>query len=206
MTDPIEAEATRFEAVQEATRRHRRQHGCAAYTFEDGAGLLALARAERAERVLELGTAIGYTACLLALATPVTRVDTIERDPEHVALARENLRLAGLEDRVTVHQGDFGTVLPTLAGCYDLVFFDGLGPSLALVERLRDLLRPGGLLVCGNLGLATSVERQALNGAFGRADRWRPTDSIEAGATRAFRNVEPGALGTRPAPPQETTR
>src|SRR6202522_4312055 len=83
-----------FEFIQSMTRQHRADHGCGAYTFEDGPGLTALAATHRASRVLELGTALGYTGCCLAAAASNTHVDSIEMDTEHVRLARENIARA----------------------------------------------------------------------------------------------------------------
>lgn len=186
----VDDEVGRFEELQAATRRHRGVHGCNAYTFEDGPGLLAIARAERAARILELGTAIGYTACVMAIATAQTHVDTIEGDPEHVALARKRIRELGLDERVTVRPGDFFEVLAELDGQYDLAFFDGLGPRGRLVEELRNLLRPGGLLVCSNLAHAGSAERQAIEIEFSQSGRWQLTGSIEGGGTLAFRKID----------------
>ena len=183
-------EIARFEGVQEATRQHRRRHGCHAYTFEDGAGLLAIARTDPATRILELGTALGYTACVLATATRETHVDTIEGDPRHVELARENIRDVHLDGRVTVHSGDFFEIMAKLDGPYDLAFFDGLGPTIRTVEKLRSLLRPGGLLVCGNLAHASGAERRPIADEFGRAERWQPVGSIEGGGTLAFRKID----------------
>jgi predicted O-methyltransferase YrrM len=94
---------------------------------------------------------------------------------------------------VTVHSGDFSDVLAELAGPYDLAFFDGLGPTLRAVERLRSLLRPAGLLVCGNLAHASGAEGRAIAIEFGQADRWRPAGSIEGGGTLAFRKIDPGS-------------
>jgi predicted O-methyltransferase YrrM len=192
MTNPaIDArEIAGFAGVQATTRQHRRRHGCNAYTFEDGTGLLAIARADSATRILELGTALGYTACVLATATAQTHVDTIEGDPSHVALARGHIRDLRLDDRVTVHSGDFFDVMAKLAGPYDLVFFDGLGPTLRTVEKLRSLLRPGGLLVCGNLAHASGDERLPIAVELARAERWRLAGSIEGGGTLAFRKID----------------
>ena len=52
--------------IQNATRVHQREHGCGACTFEDGPALTALSMSLQPRRVLELGTALGYTACCLA--------------------------------------------------------------------------------------------------------------------------------------------
>ncbi|MBB4005370.1 class I SAM-dependent methyltransferase [Aurantimonas endophytica] len=195
----VAEDVARFDGLQAATRRHRRHHGCNAYTFEDGAGLLAIARADRATRILEFGTAIGYTACVLATATEETHVDTIEGDREHVALAREHIRDLGLEARVRVRLGDFFEVMGDLDGPYDLAFFDGLGPTVRLVGKLRNLLRPDGLLVCGNLAHAGTAERLPITAEFGQSRRWRFAGSIEAGSTPVFRKTDPGAP-TPPAP------
>lgn len=188
-TQQTREDAARFDALRRETRRHRQQHGCYAYTFEDGAGLLALARDAGAQHILELGTAIGYTACLLASATATTQVETIERDPAHVALARGHLSAAGLDRRVAVHAGDFTEVLTTLDGGFDLVFFDGLAPSRALVAAMRGQLRSDGLLVCGNLNHSHGAERRSIAADFARPDLWQFVASIEGGGTHAYRKI-----------------
>lgn len=140
-----------FADVRVATTRHRSRHGCGAYTYKDGALLGALAAAVDAQRILELGTALGYTALWLAHGAPDAMVDTIERDAEHVRLAREHAAAHGLEKRVTVHEGDFNSVLRTLEPGYDLIFFDGFTPAPPMLATLRRLLRPRGVLVSANL-------------------------------------------------------
>ena len=183
------AHATPFDFIQDATRRHRRRHGCGAYTFEDGPGLIALAKSERARRAIELGTALGFTACCLASATDETSVDTVEGDPEHVALARQHIAEAGLQDRVTVHQGEFHAVLAQLAGSYDLAFFDGFAPDDTLIDKLRTLLRDGGVLVCANLGLADRSGRRALDRDLSDPTRWVRIGTLEGGRTQMYRKV-----------------
>ena len=181
--------AARFEYLHLETQRHRRVHGCDAYTFTDGPGLMKLATAQRPVRILELGTAVGYTACILASATPSTTVDSVERDHLHVSLARENLRSANLQDRVTVHHGEFSAVITRLDGDYDLAFFDGLSPTPGMVEHLRALLKPGGVLVCANLALSHGAEKNSVGTEFARDDRWTYIASIEGGGTRAYRKT-----------------
>lgn len=180
---------TPFDFIQDVTRHHRRRHGCGAYTFEDGPGLITLAKAEQPRHVIELGTALGYTACCLASATEDTLVDTVERDPEHVALARQHVVQAGLAGRVTVHEGDFRSVMRGLSGPYDLAFFDGFAPDGELIGTLRTLLRDGGVLVCANLSLADGVSRRALARDLGDAARWSRIEALEGGATLAYRKA-----------------
>ena len=176
----------RYAAVQQATRAHRASHGCWAYTFEDGPSLQRLAAKWNAHRVLELGTALGYTACCLAGSGPEVRVDTIERDATHVALAREQIASVGLADQITVHHGSFEVVMKKLAPCYDLAFFDGFTPEPHVIYALRQLLVDGGLLVCANVDLAVSAEAIALRQALDDPLQWQQEASIEAGATRVL--------------------
>src|ERR1700685_4126824 len=121
-----------FAKVKAATDAHRARHGCGAYPYDNGPLLAALAAAANARRILELGTALGYTALSFASGAPDSTVDTIERDAEHVQLARDNIAAARLDHRITIHEGDFATVLPTLDSAYDVAFFDGGTPVTAL--------------------------------------------------------------------------
>ena len=123
--------------------------------------LAALAAAANARRILELGTALGYTALSFASGAPDATVDTVERDPEHVQLARDNIAAAAMDHRITVHEGDFAAVLPTLDPGYDVAFFDGQAPSPALHKTLRGLLRTGGTLITANLNHGGTRRRRA---------------------------------------------
>ena len=140
-----------FVQVRSQTLRHRAQHGCGTYPFEDGAILGVIAAAIAPERVLELGCALGYTALWFAHGAKAAKIDTIERDAEHVRLARENFSAFGVADRVTVHQGDFAGVLPKLAAGYDLAFFDGFSPTPDYLRAFQKLVRRGGVLISSNL-------------------------------------------------------
>jgi predicted O-methyltransferase YrrM len=153
-----------FAKVKAATDAHRARHGCGAYPYDNGPLLAALAAAANARRILELGTALGYTALSFASGAPDATVDTVERDPDHVRLARENIAAAAMDHRITVHEGDFASVLPTLDPGYDVAFFDGNTPSPALHKSLRGLLRTGGTLITANLNHGGSAEtvRKAL--------------------------------------------
>ncbi len=153
-----------FAKVRAATNAHRAQHGCVAYPYDNGPLLAALAAAADARRILELGTALGYTALSFASGARDATVDTIERDPEHVQLARDNIAAAALDHRITVHEGDFAAILPTLDPGYDVAFFDGQTPTPALHKTLRGLLRTGGTLITANLnhGGAADAVRKAL--------------------------------------------
>jgi predicted O-methyltransferase YrrM len=140
-----------FAALREATLTHRARHGCGAYPYDNGALLGTLAASANARRVLELGTALGYTALWFAKGAPDAVVDTVERDSEHVRLARENVETHGMTGHIVVHEGDFTTVLRTLDPGYDVAFFDGFTPARPLLKEIRRLLRARGLLISANL-------------------------------------------------------
>jgi predicted O-methyltransferase YrrM len=120
---------------------------------EGGSLLRVLTLAVGATRILEIGTAIGYSGIWLAGAlAPGGMLLTIEIKPDRAKVARENFALAGLADRVNVMVGDAALVLAKVAGPFDVIFQDGhklqYGP---LLDRLVELLRPGGLLISDNV-------------------------------------------------------
>ncbi len=142
---------------------------------EVGALLRVLVLATRATRVLEIGTAIGYSGVWMARALPSNgRLMTMEADESRARIARENFARAGLADRVTVIVGDAQRMLHKIAGPVDLVFQDGdkkqYGPML---DALVALLRPGGLLITDNVlwngevvpGFGGPPHRDAAEGA-----------------------------------------
>jgi predicted O-methyltransferase YrrM len=170
-----------FAEVRKATDQHRARHDCGAYPYDNGPLLSALAAASHARRTLELGTALGYTALSFAYGAPDSTVDTIERDPEHVRLARDNIAAATLDHRITVHEGDFAKILPTLDPGYDLAFFDGNAPVPALHTALRNLLRTGGLLITANLNHGGTAD--AVYKALFAGKSWRSALIDDAGET-----------------------
>lgn len=120
---------------------------------EVGALLRVLAISVHATRILEIGTAIGYSGIWLAGALPKDGVLlTMEKDPARARTARVNFERAGLADRVNVIVGDAGLMLTKVSGPFDLIFQDGSKALyVPMLDRLADLLRPGGLLVTDNV-------------------------------------------------------
>lgn len=178
--------------LQQATRAHQAVHACNAHTFEDGVGLFALVQQHQPRRVLEFGTGLGYTACLMALASPQAHVDTLEGDVEHAALARQHIADLGLAERVHLHEGSFAVSLPALQlphGSVDLVFFDGNMPPFILVRHFYDLLAPGGLLVCANLELNGPLGARRSKAELQEASRWRLLPALENGLTWVAQRV-----------------
>ena len=119
--------------------------------------LYLLARLRGARRILELGTLGGYSTIWLARALPEDgRLVTLEADPRHAEVARENIARAGLDTRVAVRVGRALDTLPVLAeegaGPFDFTFIDADKPAMPdyFTWALR-LSRPGSLIVCDNV-------------------------------------------------------
>jgi predicted O-methyltransferase YrrM len=124
-----------------------------------GALLHVLVRALQAKQVLEIGTAIGYSALWMATALPPDgRLITLERNIARAEIARRHFDAAAVGDRISVIVGEANRYLHKVAGPFDLIFQDGdksqYEPTL---PRLLDLLRPGGLLVTDNVLWSGSV-------------------------------------------------
>lgn len=127
-------------------------------SVQQGRLLGLLAASIGARRVLEVGTLAGVSTLWLARALTGTgrHVTTFELRPEHAAVARENLRRAGLADVVDIRVGPALEGLTRLASeepdAYDLAFIDADKPSNpAYVRAVLPLLRPGALLVVDNV-------------------------------------------------------
>ena len=120
---------------------------------EVGALLRVLATSVKATRILEIGTAVGYSGIWLAGALPADgMLTTMEMDAERAREARENFERAGIAKRVSVIVGDAQRMLAKVSGPFDLIFQDGDKQLYTpLLDRLVELLRPGGLLVTDNV-------------------------------------------------------
>lgn len=141
-----------------------------------GRALRVLVRATGARRIVEVGTAIGYSALWMALALPDDgELVTIDPDTERTARARAHWQAAGVGSRIHVENGPALEVLPRLSGPFDLAFIDALKHEYqGYLEECLRLLRPGGTAVVDNL----------LWG--GRASGERRDESADTRAIRAF--------------------
>lgn len=103
------------------------------------------------KKVLEVGTAIGYSAIRMAMSG-ADCVHTIEIHEPAARCAKGNIEKAGLSDKITVYEGDAKDVLPTLSGEYDLVFIDAAkGQYNEFFKQGMRLLKKGGILVSDNI-------------------------------------------------------
>ncbi len=104
-------------------------------------------------RILEVGTAVGYSALLMASVMPENcRITTIEKYETRIPEAKENFRLAGMEEKITLLEGDAGEILAGLSGSFDFIFMDAAkGQYINWLPDILRLLRDGGLLMSDNV-------------------------------------------------------
>lgn len=103
--------------------------------------------------ILEVGTAVGFSALLMSEYAPEEcRITTIENYGKRIPIARENFRRAGKETQITLLEGDAMEVLPTLEEPYDFIFMDAAkGQYIHYMPEVLRLLKPGGMLVSDNV-------------------------------------------------------
>ena len=104
-------------------------------------------------RILEVGTAVGFSAILMAEYDPVPcQIITIENYEKRIPIARENFKRAGKEAQITLLEGDAAEVLKTLEGPYDFIFMDAAkGQYIHFFDDVLRLLAEGGILVSDNV-------------------------------------------------------
>ena len=111
--------------------------------------------------VLEIGTAIGYSAIKMALVNDDIKVTTIERDKERYDIALSNISNFNLDNRINVIYGDAMDV--EVDGLYDLIFIDASkGHSIDFFNKYSKNLAKGGVIITDNLSFHGLVEDESL--------------------------------------------
>lgn len=112
--------------------------------------LLALTRPKN---ILEVGTAVGFSALLMDEYSPAgCHITTIENYQKRITAARENFKRAGAEDRITLLEGDAAELLKGLEGFYEFIFMDAAkGQYINFLPDVLRLLAPGGILISDNV-------------------------------------------------------
>lgn len=120
---------------------------------ETASFLQAMVAATRPKRILEVGTAVGYSALLMAQVMPEeTDIITIEKYEPRIPVARRHFAEAGFSDRITLLEGDAGEILKKLDGSFDFIFMDAAkGQYIHYLPEVTRLLAEGGVLVSDNV-------------------------------------------------------
>lgn len=115
--------------------------------------LKVLLQMKKPGRILEVGTAVGFSALLMCENTPEeTMVTTIEKYEKRIPVAKENFRKAGMEHRIIFLEGDAMDILKTLEGSFDFIFMDAAkGQYIHFMPEIMRLLEKDGVLVSDNV-------------------------------------------------------
>jgi len=120
---------------------------------ETGSLLKTLVSLKQPGQILEIGTAIGYSALLMSQCMPKgCQITTIEKYEKRIPKALENFKKAGKDKVITLLEGDAEEILSTLTGRYDFIFMDAAkGQYIHWLPILLKLMPPGGVLVSDNV-------------------------------------------------------
>lgn len=104
-------------------------------------------------KILEVGTAIGFSALFMEEVNPVNcHITTIENYDKRIPIARRNFELAKKSDRITLMEGDAQRILPTLEESFDFIFMDAAkGQYMNFLPLVLPLLKTGGIMVSDNV-------------------------------------------------------
>ena len=122
--------------------------------MDEGAGLLEIIlKAVKPKKILEIGTAIGYSSIIMSgTLNENGRIDTIEVNPDMVEKAWENINDAGLQGIIRIIEGDAGEILPLLHDEYDVVFLDAAKSRyVEFLPHCIRLVRKNGLIITDNV-------------------------------------------------------
>ena len=108
---------------------------------------------EKPKRILEIGTAVGYSATMFAKYTDNDCIiDTIEIDEERAKEANENIKEMGVADRINIMVGNAVDILPTITKKYDIVFIDAAkGKYPVFLENAIRLIKNNGIILADNI-------------------------------------------------------
>ncbi|WP_370783774.1 O-methyltransferase [Allisonella histaminiformans] len=141
-----------IQAVLASLEAYAEEHSVPIIRKSERKALIAAARKASSARILEVGTAIGYSSLLLLSEFPEAHIDTIEVDEQRYRIAEEAVEKAGVSHRWHGHLGDAARVIPTLEGPYDFVFLDGpKGQYLRELKMLEPLLAGHAVIAADNV-------------------------------------------------------
>ena len=141
-----------IQAVLASLEAYAEEHSVPIIRKSERKALIEAARKASPARILEVGTAIGYSSLLLLHEFPEVHIDTIEVDEQRYRIAEEAVEKAGVSHRWHGHRGDAARVIPTLEGPYDFVFLDGpKGQYLRELKMLEPLLTAHAVIAADNV-------------------------------------------------------
>lgn len=127
--------------------------------------------------ILEVGTAIGFSALLMAQYAPQAKITTLERNEEMLTLARKNLQRYDSRKQIKLVEGEALDILPTLEDSYDFVFMDSAKSKyIVFLPQVLERLRVGGLVL--------------IDDVFQGGDLAKPIMEVKRGQRTIYRGIQ----------------
>ena len=159
---------------------HRIEHQCSAHPYEHASKLAETVAQYSAQNILEIGTGMGYTAAVMAKVNPKIHVDTIEKDNEHIEIAKQFWAKNGVETQIKPIIAQAESELENIHEIYDFIFFDGYQIHYEFLPHYRRLLKPKGILFLANNHLKSKTSDQffeelTTSGEWGILEKFEDT-------------------------------
>jgi predicted O-methyltransferase YrrM len=150
------------ELLEWVSKRSDELRGEGVYQIDPSSGRLIelFARLRSPKLVLEIGSAVGYSALWFMRGMPKDGIlDAIEVNPKVAKALETTVRKAGLVGRIRIHQGKALDLLPTMKGSYDMVFIDAdKDPYPEYLEHAVRLTRPGSIILAHNMFMDLQID------------------------------------------------
>ena len=153
LVDYLHSLETENSEILEQIEREALNDGVPIIRKEMKSFLKVLLRIKKPLHILEVGTAVGFSAILMSeYVAENCKITTIENYEKRIPVARDNFKRAGKEAQITLIEGDAMEVLKGLEGSYDFVFMDAAkGQYIAYLPEVMRILSPEGILVSDNV-------------------------------------------------------
>lgn len=126
------------------------------------------------KNILEIGTAIGFSALLMAEHSPESKITTIDRNPEMIGFAKENFARFDSRKQITLLEGDAVDVLSTLTESYDFVFMDSAKSKyIIFLPEILKHLEVGGVVVLDDIFQGGDIARDIMEVRRGQRTIYR---------------------------------
>lgn len=144
---------TDYDDVITSIRKEAEENRVPIIRQEAGEFVKLLILMNKPKKILEIGTAVGFSAIFMSrFLDDDAHITTIENYPPRIAEAKKNFARAGVENRITLMEGDAQEILPGLDEQYDFVFMDAAkGQYGCFFSEAVRLLKPNGILLCDNV-------------------------------------------------------
>lgn len=138
-----------------------------------------LLQALQPKKILEIGTAIGFSALLMAENAPNAQITTIDRNEEMIDFAKKNLAKYDLRKQITLLEGDAVDVLRDLTETYDFVFMDSAKSKyIVFLPQILELLEVGGVVVLDDIFQGGDVAKDIMEVRRGQRTIYRGLQNL----------------------------